>query len=275
MIICIYRIISEWNITIEETIIFQKESPTLFNIYVCVNILHSNVENATLSIKNLFQVLLEKRKNTFNVDNSSDLQNISYEEYQDQVNPEKRTEVEIADLLKTGFFFPNHPVLRKINDINISKEQFPCSKIYKKVSSLGAGVVFFYCVDHNKCIGFIILGKSESPKIITQFMLTRLENMPDVIIYDNCCNLCEYILNRIPKPFENTRFMVDGFHFESHNNCSNSFNTSDHPGITKTINTSLVEQKNAKLRFLKRTTPYLKYNTFAYKLIYAIMKINK
>ena len=85
------------------------------------------------------------------------------------------------------------------------------------------------------------------------------------------CNLSEFVLNRYPIPFKNTRFFVDGFHFASHKNCSPSYNSADHPSITKLLNTSLVEQKNSQLRFLKQTSPYLKFS----KLIYSTCTINR
>lgn len=201
---------------------------------------------------------------------------IDYETYlkmvQDGTNSE---DVEISEVLTTGVFFPNHPVIRKIDEINIFRENFDCTKIYKKGSVLGAGVLLFFCVEHNKCIGFIILSKAEGPKIINETLLTRFKTMPQIILYDNACNLYEYILNRNPKPFNDSKLLVDGFHYSSHTNCSNSYNAADYPRICGSLNTSLVEQKNAQLRFMKPTSPYLKYNTFVMKIICATMNINR
>lgn len=245
-------------------------------MYICVSLAQNNQKEKKEIIVNLFKAFLKKREDTFVDSNvvSTNSTEVTVDEYKQMVMSDGKADIEFADLMKTGFFFPHFPVLRKVDSINITKDQSSCNKNYKKVNKLGAGVIFFYCVDHSTCIGFIILGQAESPKIITQCLLSRFKTMPQIILYDNACNLSDYILNRTPRPFENTKFYVDGFHYESHTNCSNSFNTSDHPEVTKQINTSLVEQKNSKLRFLKRTSPYLRYNTFAYKLVNAIMHIN-
>lgn len=39
---------------------------------------------------------------------------------------------------------------------------------------------------------------------------------PDIVIYDNACNLHSYCLNREPKFFEKTWFLVDRFHWPNH-----------------------------------------------------------
>ena len=39
---------------------------------------------------------------------------------------------------------------------------------------------------------------------------------PEVVIYDNACNLHQYCLNRDPNFFCNTRFYVDGLHWDGH-----------------------------------------------------------
>lgn len=260
----------------EETVFFKNECPTLANVYICVKNLHKDQDDKIESVISLFDTLLEKREKTFDVTDFIDSTEVSVEEYKEMVQcDEEFDDVEFSEMMKTGYFFPHFPIVKKIVPVNITAEKKGCTKNYKKVNKLGAGVIFFYCVEHNTCIGFIILQKAESPKIISQFLLTRFKTMPKVILYDNACNLLEFILNRSPIPFEDTRFYVDAFHYESHINCSNSFNSADHPIITKDLNTSLVEQKNSKLRLLKRTAPYLTFKTFAYKIVYAIMSINK
>ncbi len=52
---------------------------------------------------------------------------------------------------------------------------------------------------------------------------------PDVIIYDNACNLHAYCLNRNPKFFQKTWFLVDRF---------------NHTGIINHITYSLITQAN-------------------------------
>lgn len=39
---------------------------------------------------------------------------------------------------------------------------------------------------------------------------------PKIIVFDNCCNLHSYCLNRDPNFFRNTLFVVDRFHWFNH-----------------------------------------------------------
>lgn len=254
----------------------KQESPTIYGIYACIVSLHGKNDQPKLLAKELFQKLQQKRVHCFDKNTSNHMKDIDHETYikmiMDGVSMEHS--VEVAEVLKTGCFFPNNPIIRTIADIRITHEKFDCTKIYKKCSGLGAGVLLFFCVQHSRCIGFIVLSSAESPKIISETLLTRFKIMPRIVLYDNSCNLQEFILNRNPLPFDDTQFLIDGFHYISHSNCANSYNSSDYPVICGTLNTSLVEQKNAQLRFMKRTSPYLKYNTFVMKLIYAAMNIN-
>ncbi|KAI8893565.1 hypothetical protein BC833DRAFT_607946 [Globomyces pollinis-pini] len=52
--------------------------------------------------------------------------------------------------------------------------------------------------------------------------------MPDVIIYDNGCNLAEHFLNRAPTGILNTMVLSDGFHWKNHVNCGATFNSKEY-----------------------------------------------
>lgn len=43
-----------------------------------------------------------------------------------------------------------------------------------------------------------------------------LPTAPSVIIYDNACNLHQYILNREPVHFKSSWLLVDRFHWPNH-----------------------------------------------------------
>lgn len=176
--------------------------------------------------------------------------------------------------MENWFFFPEHKVKRRISDIRIPGEKFSCTKNYQPAKTMGPGTIYFFCVEHQKCIGFIVLHKPESLRIITHTLLTRFETMPEIILYDNGCNLNEYILNRYPNEFKHTRILVDGFHFNSHVNCSPSYDSSALPEVTKNLNTSLLEQKNSRFAKMKWTSPFCKLSTFMSKLRYSAMIIN-
>lgn len=135
---------------------------------------------------------------------------------------------------------------------------------------MGPGVLIFHCLEHNKCIGFVILDGAESPKIVTEIIVSRMSSPPQIIIYDNGSNLCEYVLNRFPLFFNKTRFFVDGFYFKSYTNCPNTYDSNFNEGLTGKLNTSLAEQKNSRYANLKYTAPFLSMYSLALKLRYAI-----
>lgn len=258
--------------------ILKAESPTLHGVYTSINKIHLTNEIARASYKLLITELLQKRNITFQK-SFENFVPVAEDEHRRTIeemgNTDCSSSFEMLELINTGCYFPSHRIIRKIDSIAIRQEDFVCNKIYKQPGSLAPGVLYFFCVEHQHCIGFVILKTAESPKLIAEILLTRFSKAPRIVLYDNACNLSEFVLNRYPVPFEGTRFFVDGFHFSSHVNCSPSYNSADHPSLTKSLNTSLVEQKNSQLRFLKQTSPFLKFITFAIKLIYSMYNINK
>ena len=89
--------------------------------------------------------------------------------------------------------------------------------------------------------GFELLNGAESSRVLFRFFMTRLINRIKLegIIYDNACNLQKFFLNRDPRDFKFTRFIVDGCHFagqkkqkkgnfktgsNGHLGCSSSYN---------------------------------------------------
>lgn len=258
--------------------VFKRDSPTLYGVYIAISTMNCNAVEGKQTLISMFSQMLEKRKFIFEQE-AEDFVPITTSEYEDLIKNtgEQITapSFEMLELKKTGFFFPHHRVKRKIIDIKIPGEKLPCTKNYQASKTMGPGTIYFFCVQHEKCIGFIVLDKPESLRIISHTLLTRFELMPELVLYDNGCNLNEYVLNRFPKSFKNTRIMVDGFHYNSHINCSPSYDASAHPEITREINTSLLEQKNSRFAKMKWTSPFLKLDTFMSKLRYSAMVINK
>ena len=96
---------------------------------------------------------------------------------------------------------------------------------------------------------------------------------PTLVIYDNGCNLHNYILNREPHFFKKTWFLIDRFHWPNHIGkiimlkvilhksvffclgCSSAYNISKYPQF-QDVNTQIVEQSNS---FLKRAKSSLSY----------------
>lgn len=278
LILFFCSIVKHWMITAKEISVLKQESPTLYGIYVSITSTNQNRLLAKEALTNVFMDLIDMRKVVYNNSNDVHTEPISETEYESLIhNVDENISAscfELTELWKTGFFFPNHKVKRRITDIKIPGEKFACSKNYKSAKTMGPGTIYFFCVQHEKCIGFIVLHKPESLRIITHTLLTRFEIMPEIILYDNGCNLNEYILNRYPNEFKNTRIIVDGFHYNSHVNCSPSYDSSALPELTIGLNSSLLEQKNSRFAKMKPTSPFLKLDTFMSKLRYSAMIIN-
>lgn len=91
-----------------------------------------------------------------------------------------------------------------------------------------------------------------------ELIVTRFETAPEVIIYDNGCNLQSYCLNNEPEFFKSTRFFVDEFHYKHHTNCNTCFNSLHMSSQDPTLQFSLCEQQNLKMSAL--TFPFARMN---------------
>jgi hypothetical protein len=107
--------------------------------------------------------------------------------------------------------------------------------MYKKKGRLVAGTLLFWCGIHRKCLWFYVMQSAESCKTVFPILATRFSKQPKVIIYDNGCNLSEYILNRAPGPFKDTYILSDGFHWKNHTNCSAAYNSKLYPPLNSKI----------------------------------------
>ena len=94
---------------------------------------------------------------------------------------------------------------------------------------MAAGTLAFWCAIHRKCIGFLVLKSAESVEHVYNILLTRFKILPLVIIYDNGCNLWEYIFNRSPEYFCKSMVLCDAFHWCNHTNCFSGFDFKEYP----------------------------------------------
>ena len=106
-------------------------------------------------------------------------------------------------------FFPNLPQLYGdalyAADIanQASTDSNSCRKNAYGHPTLSPGVFTIFCI-HGVCYGFAILKSHESPKHPFSIFKTCFQTAPKMIIYDNCCKLHAYCLNREPVFFQNT-----------------------------------------------------------------------
>lgn len=95
------------------------------------------------------------------------------------------------------------------------------------------------------------MGAPESPRTAFDILMTKFNEMPRNIIYDDACHLHLFALKREPARFKNTRFMVDRFHARGHL-CTNGYDMKKYveDDTIRTLNSQLAEQNNAHLRNL-------------------------
>ncbi|KAJ2986842.1 hypothetical protein HDV02_006535, partial [Globomyces sp. JEL0801] len=176
--------------------------------------------------------------------------------------------------MKTGSFFPGRPYVRQVGEIRLSKENTQlCNHHFKEKGRLGAGTLLYWCGRHRHCIGFTILQSAESSKTVYSTLLSRFKKLPKYIIYDNGCNLYDYILNRSPEYFMDTYVLSDGFHWKNHINCGVTFNAKLYQAL-QDISTVLHEQKNSWIAKLKKTAVHMNFDTFCEFLVYITHNLN-
>ena len=75
------------------------------------------------------------------------------------------------------------------------KQKAICTKKKKAHPNLSPGILTVFC-PHGVSCGFQLLKDVESPKTPFTVLATRFPKPPKFVIYDNACNLHEYVLNR-------------------------------------------------------------------------------
>jgi hypothetical protein len=210
--------------------LIADQSPVLADICTYITTLSGNAERYDMGI-DLLDHILETAKNCFRSPKPN---------YQNPIRPVSEQERVLyasatQEVLETGAYFPGRPYHSVVKDIHLSNEAALCNKLYKKKGRLGAGTLLFWCGVHRKCLGFYIMQSAESCKTVFQILATRFPKQPRVIIYDNGCNLSEYVLNRAPVLFKDTYILSDGFHWKNHTNCSVAYNSKLYPALNSNL----------------------------------------
>ena len=149
--------------------------------------------------------------------------------------------------------FPAHEPCRgkaKYAADSINHNETNCRKLPNRHRTLSEGVFTMFC-NHGFCLGFTLMGAPESPRTAFDILMTKFNEMPRNIIYDDACHLHLFALKREPARFKNTRFMVDRFHARGHL-CTNGYDMKKYveDDTIRTLNSQLAEQNNAHLRNL-------------------------
>ena len=111
-----------------------------------------------------------------------------------------------------------------------------------------AGVIVIWCLKCQMCVAFGMMPECETPRTAFDLIFSLFPDPPELISYDNGCNLHHFILNREPTHFKWSEMVIDEFHAKSHKECSLNYNSGEFR--TRATNYSLCEQKNRALKAL-------------------------
>ncbi|KAL2092706.1 hypothetical protein ACEWY4_012504 [Coilia grayii] len=141
-----------------------------------------------------------------------------------------------------GDYFPNMPLVRDrgIFDADMSREDsrlIDCKKMATRHPSLIPGVSTL----HGECLGFAIMEQVESVEVPFRILRTRFQKCPELVVYDNVCQLHTYALRRDPHFVKDSRFLVDRLHWRNHSGCSEGYNLDAYPQ-NMCLNSQLAEQ---------------------------------
>ncbi len=110
-----------------------------------------------------------------------------------------------------------------------------------------------------------IVNGSEGRKDPLYSLYSHLEKCPDILYYDNACQLHEYALNRESGYVSNCQMFHDVFHSYGHK-CPNVYK-SNRLSLPK-ANTSIAEQFNSFAQSLKKSSAQMSQSTFVFCLQY-------
>ncbi|XP_065056806.1 uncharacterized protein LOC135685015 [Rhopilema esculentum] len=227
-------------IDIGQLVVFKEKCPVLFNLFMsCEN------NKPPDMLKPVLIKMMEKAVKPFQTRVEWESLNISQD-----------------SSAKTPYsYWPALPQLRRRGVYETDKRKSKtrgeqCTKLALGHSFLLPGIFTLFC-KHEICYGFQVMLSSESPNVPFEVIFTRFEEAPLHCIYDNACNLHDFVLNRQPSFFAKTKFFVDKFHWPGHTGCSIGYKLENYPHLNK-INDQINEQTNA---CLKRIKPQLSYMT--------------
>lgn len=127
------------------------------------------------------------------------------------------------------------------------------------------GFLVFSC-QHRVIYLTSLLINHESVRDVVTALFTRVprESLPDVLIYDNACNLQTYTIRRLPRFFARVEFKIDDFHrgqiLHAIHNCGVQYMIDRN--LTPELNSSSAEQINSWLRVLVTMLRHMKIERY-------------
>ena len=105
-------------------------------------------------------------------------------------------------------------------------------------------------------------------------IVTHFPKAPELIIYDNACNLSEFCLGREPTFFKSTRFLVDGLHYSGHVNCNPAYDMRTYPLFSDIVSTT-AENCNRRLYKIRIGPQFMKAESLVAVMLYWVFRYNR
>lgn len=183
----------------------------------------------------------------------------------------------LNELWETGCWLPHHPLQRKVAAKYLADSHNDSDSCCKKFSAEKGknmpGLLLVFCLDHQKCIGFMLLQNKESPRTVMELLFSRWAVCPKEVHYDNGCNTHTFCMYREPYFFRDCRFFIDKFHVASHSECSPTYDPrymSQFAGV----NTQLMEQTNSKVAYLGPKSYHMGQLSFLQSVLQFMTSLN-
>lgn len=180
---------------------------------------------------------------------------------------------ERENYLQTGVWAPGLPSVRALPGfVGASSAQTDapaCQHEMGKQQSHTGGTFGGFCTcAHPKCLGVVVLDKSESQRMPLEFVVQRFVTLPDVIVYDFACAALKTALVRLPHVAKKVSLRVDRFHWrKNHTLCSKAMSPDAYVSMDGT-NTSSSEERNALSRRQQHHLRQMKQDAFVTFTIY-------
>ena len=102
----------------------------------------------------------------------------------------------------SGYYYPHLPVVRMLP--KFEREGKPrelekvCTKHPYASKKRGPGILACICLDCTRIVGFNAMHEYESARSVFEVLYSRWQQAPEVVVYDNACNLSIYSNIRDP-----------------------------------------------------------------------------
>jgi len=103
---------------------------------------------------------------------------------------------------------------------------------------------------HPKILGFVVMDRKESPRVLINVLLTRFSSLPRYLVYDFACGVVRCAIVKLPWMLRDLSVVSDRFHVSNHT-CSPFYNANSY-GELDYKNTLTHEQRNAAIRKIEQ-----------------------